>query len=258
MKEEMEERQETIGELLKRLRGNTSLRAVQRTSGISNAYLSQVEKGLKRPGPRILRKLAALYNVSVQQLFSKAGYLDRLEGEPPVDEAAEVERAYQYVLSRPRLPCGHPTPGHAFDGVKTLHCRAVREIQRKEASVMRRDGLRRPPTGQTAVADTPDGKLNDFCHYLMHRGSGGAKLQPAAIAREFVDYFGFSPFPRMDEIREKLKRAGIRIEITGRETGGLRGHHVGTRDGGLLHRTGPPPTGTGPTSIPCSTRPTRS
>ena len=96
---------------------------------------------------------------------------------------------------------------------------------------MRRDGLRRPPTGLTAVADTPEGKLNDFCHYLMHRGSGGAKLQPAAIAREFVDYFGFSPFPRMDEIREKLKRAGIRIEITGRDTGGLRGHHVGTRDG---------------------------
>ncbi len=104
--EEKERQEETIGELLKRLRGNTSLRAIQRISGISNAYLSQVEKGLRRPGPRLLRKLASLYKVSVQQLFSKAGYLDRLADEPQVDETAEVERAYQYVLADPVFRVG--------------------------------------------------------------------------------------------------------------------------------------------------------
>ena len=106
MKEEMNREEETIGELLKRLRGNTSLRAIQRISGVSNAYLSQIEKGLRRPGPRLLRKLASLYNVSVQQLFSKAGYLDRLADEPQVDETAEVERAYQYVLADPVFRVG--------------------------------------------------------------------------------------------------------------------------------------------------------
>ncbi len=75
------------------------------------------------------------------------------------------------------------------------------------------------------------GKLNDFCHRLMNGGAKGGRLQPAAIAKEFVDYFGISTFPRMGEIREKLEAAGIRVEIIGQETGGLRGHHVGTRDG---------------------------
>ena len=106
MKEEKERGEETIGEMLKRLRGNTSLRAIQRISGVSNAYLSQVEKGIRKPGPRLLRKLATLYNVSVQQLFRKAGYLDGLAGEPEVDESAEVERAYQYVLADPVFRVG--------------------------------------------------------------------------------------------------------------------------------------------------------
>ena len=106
MKEAKDREEETIGEMLKRLRGNTSLRAIQRISGISNAYLSQIEKGLRKPGPRLLRKLAALYNVSVQQLFGKAGYLDRLEDEPQTDDVAEVERAYQYVLADPVFRVG--------------------------------------------------------------------------------------------------------------------------------------------------------
>lgn len=106
MKDENERRDETIGEMLKRLRGVTSLRAIQRISGISNAYLSQVEKGLKKPGPRLLRKLSALYDVSVHELFRKAGYLDAVAEESRVDETAEVERAYQYVLSDPVFRVG--------------------------------------------------------------------------------------------------------------------------------------------------------
>ena len=106
MKEENGRRDETIGAMLKRLRGNTSLRAIQRISGVSNAYLSQVEKGLRKPGPRLLRKLSALYGVSVQELFRKAGYLDSIVEEPNVDETMEVERAYQYVLSDPVFRVG--------------------------------------------------------------------------------------------------------------------------------------------------------
>ncbi len=97
---------EEIGVMLRRLRGGTSLRAVQRLTGISNAYLSQVEKGIRQPGPKLLRRLAALYRVGVQELFRKAGYLEREGEEPAVDEATEVERAYQYVLSDPVFRVG--------------------------------------------------------------------------------------------------------------------------------------------------------
>ena len=108
MNEETVHMDENIGQMLKRLRGDTSLRGVQRLSGISNAYLSQIEKGERHPGPKLLRRLAALYGVGVHELLRKAGYLDREEEgeEPEVDETAEVERAYQYVLSDPVFRVG--------------------------------------------------------------------------------------------------------------------------------------------------------
>ena len=109
MNEETDHRDENIGQMLKRLRGDTSLRGVQRLSGISNAYLSQIEKGERHPGPKLLGRLAALYGVGVHELLRKAGYLDRggEEGEEPeVDETAEVERAYQYVLADPVFRVG--------------------------------------------------------------------------------------------------------------------------------------------------------
>ncbi len=106
MNEDIDRRDEDIGQMLKRLRGDTSLRGVQRLTGISNAYLSQIEKGLRHPGPKLLRRLAALYGVGLQGMLKKAGYLDREEREPEADEATEVERAYQYVLSDPVFRVG--------------------------------------------------------------------------------------------------------------------------------------------------------
>ena len=106
MTDETEPREETIGQMLKRLRGETSLRGVQRLSGVSNAYLSQIEKGMRQPGPKLLRRLAALYGVGVHDLLRKAGYLEREGEEQEVDETAEVERAYQYVLADPVFRVG--------------------------------------------------------------------------------------------------------------------------------------------------------
>ena len=106
MNEETDRGDESIGQMLKRLRGDMSLRGVQRLSGISNAYLSQIEKGIRHPGPKLLRRLAALYGVGVQELLRKAGYLGSDGEEPEVDEATEVERAYQYVLSDPVFRVG--------------------------------------------------------------------------------------------------------------------------------------------------------
>ena len=106
MNDETEPREETIGQMLKRLRGETSLRGVQRLSGVSNAYLSQIEKGIRQPGPKLLRRLAALYGVGVHDLLRKAGYLEREGEEQEVDETAEVERAYQYVLADPVFRVG--------------------------------------------------------------------------------------------------------------------------------------------------------
>lgn len=70
---------------LRKLRGK-SLRAVERRTGISNAYLSQLENGsVKRPRPHVLHKLADYYGVRYEDLMTAAGYLFRTDEKRSVD-----------------------------------------------------------------------------------------------------------------------------------------------------------------------------
>jgi transcriptional regulator with XRE-family HTH domain len=70
----------TLGEELARLRqvkGRTlSLREVERQTGISNEYLSQLERGVAtKPAPDVLQKLAKFYGAPYEALLIAAGYL---------------------------------------------------------------------------------------------------------------------------------------------------------------------------------------
>ena len=52
-----------------------TLRAVETDTGISNAYLSQLENGkIKAPSPQILHKLAEVYSVPYELLMELAGF----------------------------------------------------------------------------------------------------------------------------------------------------------------------------------------
>lgn len=67
-------------EYLKHLRDkfDFTLRDVEERTGISNAYLSQLESGLKNePSIKILKKLAVLYNIDIFEMLVHAGYLDK-------------------------------------------------------------------------------------------------------------------------------------------------------------------------------------
>ena len=90
---------EEIGLLLRRLRGDLSLRDVTRRIGVSSSYLSQIERGDKKPGANIIRKLSTVYNVDAQELMKRAERAGRPD--PNSDEVLEVERAYRYVLDDP-------------------------------------------------------------------------------------------------------------------------------------------------------------
>jgi len=66
-----------IGRYLKGLRkaSSLSLRAVEQRTGISNAFISQLESGqVKQPSPIMLYKLAELYGAPYEILMEKAGY----------------------------------------------------------------------------------------------------------------------------------------------------------------------------------------
>lgn len=68
---------------LRKLRART-LRQVEKDTGISNAYLSQLETGRAgKPSPHLLQKLAACYEVPYEVLMEAAGYLERTAGNLP-------------------------------------------------------------------------------------------------------------------------------------------------------------------------------
>lgn len=78
----------TIGEYLKNLRGGISIRAVADATGISNAYLSQLEGGKREnPHPEILKKLAKYYSIPMIEMLKQAGYLE--EDEEPQETYLE-------------------------------------------------------------------------------------------------------------------------------------------------------------------------
>jgi len=65
-----------------------SLRDLAERAGVSNPYLSQIERGLRRPSAEILRQVARALQVPAEALFVRAGILDELD-------EADVVRAVQ-------------------------------------------------------------------------------------------------------------------------------------------------------------------
>jgi transcriptional regulator with XRE-family HTH domain len=59
-------------------------------AGVSNPYLSQIERGLRRPSAEILRQIAQALHLSAETLYVRAGILD--EEPAAVDLVAEIRR----------------------------------------------------------------------------------------------------------------------------------------------------------------------
>ena len=82
-----------LGEFIREQRriGHLSLRKLSEMAGISNPYLSQIERGLRKPSADILRQIAAALHISAETLYVRAGILDEPGG--PTDLIAEIRRA---------------------------------------------------------------------------------------------------------------------------------------------------------------------
>jgi transcriptional regulator with XRE-family HTH domain len=67
--------QEALGALLRAQRqvANLSLRETARLAEVSNAYLSQVERGLHQPSVRVIRALSDALGISMETLLAQAG-----------------------------------------------------------------------------------------------------------------------------------------------------------------------------------------
>ena len=73
-----------------RQKAHLSLRTVANLSGISNPYLSQIERGLRKPSAEILQGIAKALRISSETLYVRAGILDA-DRAPGVAEAINAE-----------------------------------------------------------------------------------------------------------------------------------------------------------------------
>ncbi len=59
-----------------------SLRQLAQAAGVSNPYLSQIERGLRKPSAEILQQLAKALEISAETLYVRAGLLDGVPESP--------------------------------------------------------------------------------------------------------------------------------------------------------------------------------
>ncbi|MGC5019867.1 helix-turn-helix domain-containing protein [Micromonospora sp. DT47] len=72
-----------VGGFIRDLRRNAkiSLRQLAEQAGVSNPYLSQIERGLRKPSAEVLQQLASALRVSTPAMYLRAGLLDDKEGQ---------------------------------------------------------------------------------------------------------------------------------------------------------------------------------
>jgi transcriptional regulator with XRE-family HTH domain len=78
-----------------RRQAELSLRNLAKQAGVSNPYLSQIERGLRQPSAKILKDIAKALRISAETLYLRAGILDADAGEQDGDLVAAILREPQ-------------------------------------------------------------------------------------------------------------------------------------------------------------------
>ena len=88
----LETRLHDLGNFIRDQRRNArlSLRKLSEQAGISNPYLSQIERGLRKPSAEILQQIAKALRMSAETLYVRAGILDQRD--ESFDLVAEILR----------------------------------------------------------------------------------------------------------------------------------------------------------------------
>lgn len=108
-----------------RHKAQLSLRTVANLSGISNPYLSQIERGLRKPSAEILQGIAKALRISAETLYVKAGILEEdagasvlgaIEADPRLTarQKEALVRIYESYIGETEVPAPaattHPDP----------------------------------------------------------------------------------------------------------------------------------------------------
>jgi transcriptional regulator with XRE-family HTH domain len=91
----MQKTVEGLGDYLRDQRGQAqmSLRQLSELTNVSNPYLSQIERGLRRPSAEVLQQIAKALRISAESLYVRAGILDADEsGARMVEDAIALDQ----------------------------------------------------------------------------------------------------------------------------------------------------------------------
>ena len=120
----------SIGDFIReqRTQAQVSVRQLAKLAGVSNPYLSQVERGLRKPSAEILQQIAKGLRISAEQLYVRAGILEQQAGNPDLIQAVLADsqlterqknvliEIYQSFCRENRIPDGTPAANPAQAG----------------------------------------------------------------------------------------------------------------------------------------------
>jgi len=95
MQQNDDEMLRAFGEFVKAQRrlAQVSQRNLARMSGVSDSYLSQIERGNYRPSPQVVKALAKAFGLEARQLYMMLGLMDEndAEGRTTVEQAIQLD-----------------------------------------------------------------------------------------------------------------------------------------------------------------------
>jgi transcriptional regulator with XRE-family HTH domain len=88
-----ESKHSEVGEFIRgqREKANLSLRRLADRAGVSNPYLSQIERGIRKPSAEILKRISRALSISAETLYSRAGLIEAGPNPPPVVDAIQAD-----------------------------------------------------------------------------------------------------------------------------------------------------------------------
>ena len=117
MPKQLPEHWRELGSFIREQRSTArlSLRRLSELAGISNPYLSQIERGLRRPSAEILQQIAKALRISAETLYVQAGILEAPVGPPDLTRAIladqTISEEQKQALIRIYLSFRHETDG---------------------------------------------------------------------------------------------------------------------------------------------------
>ena len=149
-----------LGEYIREQReaAKISLRELAKSAGVSNPYLSQIERGLRKPSAEILQQIAKGLRISAEALYVQAGILDQREASPVIDailaDEAMTEQQKQVLLqihdSFRQQNASSAVPADAASDLTETAVAAVEKVTRK-AAPRKRSATTTPPAKEESA-----------------------------------------------------------------------------------------------------------